>query len=705
MLGFRRDKDKREGGEGKTTPVSAPSRETALSAGGNSSLYGSPSKRLGQILIEEGLIGPVQLDEALAKQQEEGGFIGEILVRLGFITQDTVVSCLVKQCKIPHLNLLDYEVTKEVLQLVPKEMCLKHNLLPIDKLGRILTVAMVNPFDTEALDEVRRKCPELRIKPILCDWEHLRIVLGRVFGASDRKPEDSADARTFRLPAAKATPPGVAPAPGKTVPKPDAASTVTTKAAINAAVSSILQQAEQRPAAAPGPERASAEPAHAKTAMSEQHLSALVRESVGGAIQEAMATLMVQSRAEGAHRKTASAAVERDELTDGAHRRTAEPSDPVPPEMSGSGRESRSVPPPSAHEIAEAIRDGVGGAMQEALAQIVVQARAGTTPGTLKLEDMIRSTVHEAIRESEQAAVGHMNRRDLEARDEERIKREKHASIGSFGSIGRRTAVSPSGPEVRREADERVMAAMRSDQLLEGYTFDSFCVGKSNGFTFKLCQAVSETPGGPYNPFFIYGDVGLGKTHLINAIGNAILAGDPDQRVGYVSSSRFASRLADAARDDAVDAFRANYCHWDVLVLDDIQFLGGRVEAQEEFFHIFNVLQQENRQIIIAGDKQPDRLGLLEQRLVSRFAGGIVVNLKPPEWETRMAILRSHVAQVGVEVNEEIASLIAMRVPNDVRKMIGALKKIIAYAELVGEPISDEMAHDILCHLGIEEAA
>ena len=701
MLGFRKEKNKNQSPEEERLPVTAPSPDTGPVAKDGVSSFRSPSKRVGQMLLEEGLIGVAQVDEALAKQQEEGGFIGEILVRLGYVTQDAVVSCLVKQCKIPHLNLLDYEVTKEVLGIIPKEMCIRHNLLPIDKLGRILTIAMVNPFDTEALEEVRSACPELRIKPILCDWEHFQTVVGRVFGEENRRPESGLDARASRFSSAKTAPP----APAKPAPKPDAVSAAETKVAIDAAVSSILEEAEHHPKPAPGPQRASGEASHAKTAVSEQHLSAIVRESVGGAIQEAMATLMVQSRAEGAHRKTLFPAAEGEEPADAAGPMAAAPPGPVSAEMNKPVSKQAFVPVSSADEIAEAIRDSVGGAMQEALAQIIAQARTTAVQGTPQLEEMVRSTVREIVRDGEEAAVARMNQRDLAARDADRLKREKHSSVSSFDSTGRRPTNPSGNPEGRLESDERVLAAMRSDRLLEGYTFDSFCVGKGNAFTFKLCQAVSETPGAQYNPFFIYGDVGLGKTHLINAVGNAILGCNPDQRVGYVSSSRFASRLADAARDAALDAFRANYCHWDVLILDDIQFLAGRVEAQEEFFHIFNVLQQEGRQIIIAGDKQPDRLGLLEQRLVSRFAGGIVVNLKPPEWETRMTILRRRVAEASVEVDEEIASLIAMRVPNDVRKMIGALRKIIAYAQLVSEPISSEMANEILCHLGIEEAA
>jgi len=277
--------------------------------------------------------------------------------------------------------------------------------------------------------------------------------------------------------------------------------------------------------------------------------------------------------------------------------------------------------------------------------------------------------------------------------------RARHASVSPFGKSG----VPP--PETHTEEDAQVLHALESEVPLETLTFDAFYPGAANAFTFKLSQAVAENPGGEYNPFFLYGHVGIGKTHLISAVGNAILAQPSGGRVGYVSASHFSRRLSDAMRCGALDAFRENYCHWDVLILDDIQFMGGRVEAQEEFFHIFNVLHQQGRQIIIAGDKAPDRLGMLEQRLVSRFASGIVAELKAPEWETRMEILRHHVKQSGAKVPEEVLSLIAMRVPNDVRKMTGSLRKIVAFARLVGQEMSCEMAGEILSHLGAGEAA
>jgi chromosomal replication initiator protein len=157
-------------------------------------------------------------------------------------------------------------------------------------------------------------------------------------------------------------------------------------------------------------------------------------------------------------------------------------------------------------------------------------------------------------------------------------------------------------------------------------------------------------------------------------------------------------------QDGAVKAFRDNYCHWDVLILDDMQFLAGRVEAQEEFFHIFNALHQAGRQIIIAGDQAPDRLGLLEERLVSRFSGGIVAHLRPPNYDTRMDILRHHVRLRDVSVPEEVLSFLAHQITNDVRKLTGSLRKVLAFADLVGQDITLDMATDILGHLGVAEA-
>jgi chromosomal replication initiator protein DnaA len=420
-----------------------------------------------------------------------------------------------------------------------------------------------------------------------------------------------------------------------------------------------------------------------------------VRDSVAGAMQEAMAVLLVQLRASAAPPAEAPAAP--------------------------------AAPMPDAQQMAEMIRDSVGGAIQEAMASMVVQMRAMASKPDSSLPAEAIGQVAEAVKEAvagvQQAQAAQESRlteiaeamlstvkqtgelmeqkvvADNTLQDLRRGRR--HASVTPFRDM-RGGGAPPPGAD---EADQRVLEALESEHPLEALNFDNFFPGNANAFSFQVARAVAAQPGAEYNPFFLYGHVGVGKTHLISAMGNTILSGHPEARVGYVSASHFARRLGEALQENAQDAFRENYCHWDVLILDDIQFMGGKVEAQEEFFHIFNVLHQQGRQIIIAGDKAPDRLGLLEQRLISRFASGIVAELKVPEYETRMKILRHAVETGGAKVPEEVLSLIAMRVKYDVRKMMGSLRKVTAFAKLVGQEMSVEMASEILSHLGVEEAA
>ncbi len=674
------------------------------------------SRKIGQVLISEGAITAGQLNEALAQQTQKGGFIGQILVDLGYVKQDAIVLALVRQCKIPHLSLLNYEISKDVLRLVPKEVCLSRSLLPIDKMGSILTVAMVNPLDMEALDDVRRRCPSLRIKPILCDWQQFELVARRIFGEGDDKKDRDFGVPTFGPGAPKNKPvkasekattaeKGAQPGAAGTAAEPHVASGAV-NAALDAAVSQVIREAEAT-GTPPVPRRSTETMPSVALDVPTQDLATLMGETLAGAMQDAMSNMTAQARAN-AERVHATAPWGSPQLLanlvrEGVRGAMQEVFATMMVHMRSNANAQTPAP---ADEYVDALRSGVTNAVQQALGSVTDEegADAGETQippsasSTPDIASLLRSTVREALREYEAGAVARMGRRDLD--DNERARREKHASVTPlWGSESK-----PSDGE-NMEADQRVLKAISSEHLFAGFTFDTFVVGANNAFTVKLCQAVAANPGGQYNPLFLYGDVGLGKSHLINAIGNAIHSRAPEQRVGCVSASRFASRLTEAIRDQAVDAFRENYCHWDTLILDDVQFLGGRVEAQEEFFHIFNVLKQEGRQVIIAADKAPDRLGLLEQRLVSRFAGGIVACLHPPEWEARMQILRQETAAKSMEVNDEILTLIAMRVPNDIRKMIGALRNVVAYAGLVGKGITCEMANEILSHLATEEAA
>ena len=647
---------------------------------------GRPMK-LGQMLIKQGVITQAELDKALAIQEKSGGFIGQIMVELGIIKDDVLVSFLVKQCKIPHILLVDYEISDEVLEIVPKEVCLKHNLLPIDKLGRILTVAMVDPLDEGALEDIREACPELRIKPILCTWEDFQLVSHRIFGGGPPGKSDDYDVTSLGLRGGQTAP--------QTAPAEDAS-----QAAVSAAVEDVIREAGAGSAPAESEEGGeAAAPAQTPASIGED-----LAEVVAGAVQEAIATVMVQMRASGGQEKAAPPRELTDAVREGVAAAAREAMASVASRLQAAEGQA---PPPQ--ELAEMVREGVIAAVQEAMATAMVQMRASEGqgkgakgPSAGELHDMMRVSAHEALRESEAATVARANFQDLEAGDAARKRKLRHASVTPLGPEGN-VAAALRNPEQRLESDGRVLAGIVSGKLDKAFTFETFFVGKTNEFTFKLCQAVAEKPGHEYNPFFLYGDVGLGKTHLITAMGHAVHATFPAVRIGYVSASRFATSLEDAMHDQAADLFRENYSHWEVLILDDIQFLGGRVEAQEELFHIFNVLQQEQRQIIIASDKAPDRLGLLERRLISRFSGGIVAQLKPPDWETRMAILRHHVQESKADVSDEALSLVAMRVPNDVRKMVGALRNVVAGAKLEDGPVSYERANEILNHLGIPE--
>ncbi|MGN1298569.1 MAG: chromosomal replication initiator protein DnaA [Candidatus Scatovivens sp.] len=226
------------------------------------------------------------------------------------------------------------------------------------------------------------------------------------------------------------------------------------------------------------------------------------------------------------------------------------------------------------------------------------------------------------------------------------------------------------------------------------YTFDNFVVGNNNKFAQAAAQAVSKSPATAYNPLFIYGGVGLGKTHLMHAIGNYILQNNPSSKVLYVTSEKFINELVNSIRDANYknELFRNKYRNIDVLLIDDIQFIAGKKTGQEEFFHTFNTLHENGKQIIISSDKPPRDIPLLEDRLKSRFEWGILADISMPDYETRLAILRKKVQLENIIIDDYILSVIATKVDSNIRELEGALNKIIAYASLTHSPITIEMA-------------
>lgn len=220
--------------------------------------------------------------------------------------------------------------------------------------------------------------------------------------------------------------------------------------------------------------------------------------------------------------------------------------------------------------------------------------------------------------------------------------------------------------------------------LNERYTFDNFIVGSGNELAHAACQAIAENPGSKYNPLFLYGGVGIGKTHLIQAVGNTVLANKPGSRVVYVSSEQFLQEFVDALRYKKNTDFADYYRGADVLIVDDIQFIAGKEKVQEEFFHTFNALHQSNKQIIISSDKPPRDIPTLEERLRSRFAWGMSIDMQNPDFETRCAIVQAKAHNSGVELEHDVAAYLATSVQTNIRELEGTLNQLLAFCDMRG---------------------
>jgi chromosomal replication initiator protein len=234
------------------------------------------------------------------------------------------------------------------------------------------------------------------------------------------------------------------------------------------------------------------------------------------------------------------------------------------------------------------------------------------------------------------------------------------------------------------------------DQFNPRYAFDRFVVGASNRFAHASCEAVAKDPGRQFNPLFIYGGVGLGKTHLLHAIGNHIRKNNPGQRVMYVTSEKFINEFIDSLRFEKPASFRNKYRNLDCLLIDDIQFLVGRQSSQEEFFYTFNTLYDSHKQVVITSDRPPKELPTLEPRLISRFEWGVIADIQPPDLETRIAILRKKAEEERLYVPDDVVLFIATQIKSNIRELEGSLLRITAFSAFTGTPLTVDSVQKIL---------
>jgi chromosomal replication initiator protein len=262
---------------------------------------------------------------------------------------------------------------------------------------------------------------------------------------------------------------------------------------------------------------------------------------------------------------------------------------------------------------------------------------------------------------------------------------------------------APSGQSqvqhVRLEATRTGAPEGAATNINPRYTFANFIVGSANRLAHAASLSVAERPGHAYNPLFLYGGVGLGKTHLMHAIGNAVIARFPRKRVVYATSEKFTNEFITSIQQGKIDDFRARYRRIDLLLIDDIQFIADKERTQEEFFHTFNAIHEDGKQIVLSSDRPPKAILTLEERLRSRFEWGLIADLTAPDLETRIAILRAKAEEQAVPVSSDVLEFIARKVVSNIRELEGALNRIVAYASMGGVPITIELAQAVLSNV------
>jgi chromosomal replication initiator protein DnaA len=358
-------------------------------------------------------------------------------------------------------------------------------------------------------------------------------------------------------------------------------------------------------------------------------------------------------------------------------------------------------------ELLRALQDALAGgkSSDEAQTERIIEIAEAARRAAETAEKAV-----EAMREAQEAAIpafvdeAGSAEIEVEADDDDNVRAFPGAPSRKILEPGLDALDALDSPGLAARTHEQVRAARENEHPIPGYTFADFIGGKSNELTVTLCRALAAGQVDDLTPFYLYGGVGLGKSHLFNAIGNTIMASNPDLRIGYVSAGMFARKFARALADDATVAFRDRYCEMDILLIDDIHLLAQKHSAQEEALYLMDAFYHEGRPILLAGNAPPEKLGGLDPCLASRLFSGVVSCVRAPERTARVEILSRTARQAQADVPEDIVRLIATQIQEDMRKMIGALRKVIAYAGVSGHAIDKNLAGEVLSQLGVDAA-
>ncbi len=701
--------------------ASAPSADSGLG-----SRVRRPSNRLGDMLIEEGVISQSMLAEALNKQAKEGGFLGKTLVELGYVDQKTLTTLLVKQCKIPHISLLDYGVSEALAKMLPREFCLKYRLLPIDKMGKILTVAMVDPLDLEALEQIRAQHPELHIKPILCNWDHFDAVVRKLLPAEGGATEGEMTMSSLGLNmVSKPKPAPVPEAPAVSAPAPPAGPTapMPPSADVDSVVQQLVRENSTAATSAPAPAPVTAphtldatvqtaltplvdqlvatqdsgEGAAAKVA---EHLSQNLRESLKEVVKDAVHTLAESNPSPAPVVSPEVMAATVHESIDSAMTEAVSKLHEV---VKDAAQHETQVTKEAFHEsMAGIIRESVGGAMQQAVAQLIEATAKAPAKPSLSAEDL-STTIRESV-----GAIMNESFAKLAERIEQTAPVRVAANVEPFPRQAERRAAPTmaralDGATDRAQGDERIRKALEQEQAVHSFSFAQFVPGTTNQFAFNVFQAIAQSPGAEFTPLYVHSAPGLGKTHLLHAVAHEVTELHPDARVLLVNASRFIQKTEEASGRKS-DELKLHYCLQDVFLLDDLHQIRTSARAQEELISILELLEQEGRQIVLSGAEMPDRLGLMPA-LTSRISAGVVIGLQPPDFEARLAILEQTADTLRAGLSGAILEVVARRVTSDVRRLNGALRKLLAFAKLGQQELTAERTEEVLTSLGITDAA